>query len=163
MAPCGRFVRASGRHQRRDDAGQHGVRMLPADQIEALAGLTDEVERMTAVGEDPVGRGGVEQPREHSRRRTGRDRRQQRALRALAMAHGNPVSQPALERRRIRPARQRRAAAVRRFAVAVRCDSPAAVEQREVRFLGGEHRQQVAERGEDRRACSPVVAIADAE
>ena len=100
----------------------------------------------SAAGGAPVGDGG-----------------EQGAFGGLAMAHGAPVPQPALEGREIGPARERGALPSRRLAVAVRRDPPGAVEEREIGLLFRQHGEQIAERGEDGRADSPAVAVLDGE
>ena len=135
MAPRRRFVCSSRRHHLADHARQHGSGVLPADQVEALASLVDEVERVSAVGEDAVRRRREQQARERGRRGAVRDGGEQRALGGFAMAHGAPVPQPALEGREVGPARERGALPARRLAIAVRGDAPGAVEQREIGLL----------------------------
>ena len=137
--------------------------MLPTDQVEALASLVDEVERVAAVGEGAVRRRREQQARKRGRRGASRDGGEQGAFGGLAMAHGAPVPEPALERREIGPARKRGALPSRRLAIAVRRDPPGAVEEREISLLFRQHGEQVAERGEDGRADSPAVAVLDGE
>ena len=91
LAPGGRFLGATGRHHLTDDGRQHSRRVLPADQVEALERLVDEVERMSGIGERPLGLGREQGIGEHGRRETGRNRREQSALGRLAMAHVCPT------------------------------------------------------------------------
>ena len=93
--------------------------MLPADQVEALECLVDEIERVAAIGEGALRLGRDENIGEHSRRGAGGNRGQQRALGRFAMPHLGPAPQPCLERGRIRPAAERRAVAPRRLSVAI--------------------------------------------
>ena len=92
-----------------------------------------------------------------------RDGGEQGAFGGLAMAYGGPVPKPALEGRKIEPARKGSALPSRRLAVAVRRDSAGAVEERKIGFLFRQYGEKVAERGEDRRADSPPVAVLDGE
>ena len=64
LAPGGRFLGAARRHHLADHGRQHRRRVLPADQVEALERLVDEVERVPAIGEGAIGLG-----REQERRR----------------------------------------------------------------------------------------------
>ena len=137
--------------------------MLPADQVEALERLVDEVERVAAVGKGALGRGREQDIGERGRREHRRDRGQQGALGRIAMAHGGPAPQPALERGRIGPASKRRAFPSRRLAVAVRRDAARAVEQREIGLLFRQHGEEIAERREDGQADAPAVAVLRAE
>ena len=63
MAPRGRLLGAPRRHHLPHHARQHGIGMLPTDQVEALASLVDEVERVASVGEGAVRRRGEQQAR----------------------------------------------------------------------------------------------------
>ena len=76
--------------------------MRPADEVEALEGLVDEVERMSAVGEDAIGFGGEQQVGQSRRRRASGDRGQNGALGCVAVADGGPAPQPTLQRGMIR-------------------------------------------------------------
>jgi hypothetical protein len=95
--------------------------VLPADQVEALECLVDEVEQVPAIGERPLGR--------------NREQREQSALGRLAMAHVCPAPQPAFERRRIWSASKRGTFPPRRLAIAVRRHAARAVEQGEISLL----------------------------
>ena len=57
LAPLGRFLGAARRHHLADDGWQHRRRILPADQVEALERFVDEIERVSVVGEGPLGLG----------------------------------------------------------------------------------------------------------
>ena len=109
--------------------------MLPADLVEALASLVDEVERMSAVREGAIRRRREQQVRERGRRGAICDGGKQRALGGFAMAHGGPVPQPTLQGREIGPARKWGALPSRRLAIAIRCDPPGAVEEREISLM----------------------------
>jgi hypothetical protein len=54
LAPGSRFLGALCRHHLADDRRQQSRRMLPADQVEALERLVDEVERVSGVGEAAI-------------------------------------------------------------------------------------------------------------
>jgi hypothetical protein len=58
LAPFGRFLDTPGRRHLADDGWQHRGSMPPADNVQALERLVDEVERVPAVGEGPLGHGG---------------------------------------------------------------------------------------------------------
>jgi hypothetical protein len=128
LTPRGRFLGATGRHHLADDSRQHGRRELPADQVEALERLVDEVERVPGIGEHALGLSREQSIGQHGRRDTGCDGREQGALDRLAMAHMRPTPQPTLERGRVRSASQRRTLAPRSLAVAVRRHAARAVE-----------------------------------
>ena len=87
LTPRGRFFGAPGRHHLADDGWQHSRRVFPADQVKALERLVDEVERVSGVGEHPLGLGREQDISEHRRRKTGCNRRKQGALGRLAMAN----------------------------------------------------------------------------
>jgi hypothetical protein len=128
LAPGCRFFGATGRHHLADDSRHQSRRVLPADQVEALECLVDEVERVSGVGERTLGLGREQGIGEHRWRDTGRNCREQGTLGRFAMAHLGPTLQPALERARLRPAAQRRTFPPRRSAVAVRRHAAGAVE-----------------------------------
>ena len=140
LAPFGRFLGAARRHHLADDGRQQRGRMLPADQVEALERLVDEVERVSAVGEGPFGLGREQGVGERGGRKTGSDPREQGALGRLAMANLRPAPQPALERGRFRPASERRAFPPRRLPVAVRRHAARPVEQGEIGLVLGQIR-----------------------
>jgi hypothetical protein len=87
LAPLGRFLCPAGRHHLTDDSRQQRGSILPANQVEALERLVDEVEGVSAVGKGPLGLGGEQGVGECSGRKTGGDPRQQGALGRLAMAN----------------------------------------------------------------------------
>ena len=163
LAPGGRFLGAAGLRHLADDARQHVGRMLPADHVETLERLVDEVERVPAIRVGAVRLGREQQVRELGRRCAARNRGQHGALGRLAMAHRHPAPQPALQRGEVGPARERRALPARRRTVAVLGHAPRAVKQRELRFLARQHRQQLAERGQDGEPDAPAIAVAAAE
>ena len=114
--------------------------MLPADQVQTLERLVDEVERVPKVREGPFGLGREQGVGERSGRKTGGDPREQGALGCLAVANFCPTPQPALERGRFRPAFERRAFAPRRLPVAIRRHAARPVEQGEIGFVLGQPR-----------------------
>jgi hypothetical protein len=83
------------RYHLTDDSRQQSRRVLPADQIEALECLVDEVERVPGVGERALGFGGEQGISEFSRGEAGRNRREKGTLGGLAMAYLCPTPQPA--------------------------------------------------------------------
>src|SRR5918997_4598995 len=129
--------------------------MLPADQVEAFASLIDEVERMSAVGESAVSRDREQKVGERSRRGAAGYGGEQSAFASLAMSYGAPVPEPTVERREIGPTRERRPLSTWRLAVAVGGDATRTIEQRQIDLFLRQHRQQVAERGQDGRADPP--------
>jgi hypothetical protein len=96
LTPCRRFFGAAGGDHLADHSRQHSRRVLPTDEIEALERLVDKVQRVSAVGECSLVLSREKRIREHSRGETARNRREQRALGCLAMAHPCPAAQPAL-------------------------------------------------------------------
>ena len=133
--------------------------MLPADQVEALERLVDEVERVSVVGEGPLGLGGEQGVGERSGRKTGGDACEQGTLGRLAVTNLCPAPQPALERGRLRAAFEGRAFPPRRLPVAVRRHAARAVEQGEIGFLLWQPGQEIGERREDRETHAPSVAV----
>ena len=80
--------------------------MLPADQVEALQRLVDEVQRVAAVGEHAVGRRREQHVGQRRGRRAGRDRGQQGALGPVPVPDRDPAAEPALQRVRVRRPRR---------------------------------------------------------
>jgi hypothetical protein len=56
LPPLGRFLGAPSGHHLAHDSRQQSGSVLPADPVEALERLVDEVERVACVGERPLGR-----------------------------------------------------------------------------------------------------------
>jgi hypothetical protein len=109
LAPFGRFLGAArGRHLTYDGRQQRRS-MLPADHVQALERLVDEVERVSVVSEGPLGLGGEQGVGEGSGRKTGGDACEQGTLGRLAVTNLYPAPQPALERGRLRTAFEGRA------------------------------------------------------
>ena len=163
LAPCRPFLGTAGFRHLADYARQHVGRMLPADEVETLEGLVDEVERVSAIGIGAVGLGRKEQIGECRRRGAAGDGGQHGAFGRLPMPHGHPAPQPALEGREVGPARQRCALAARCCTVAIRSDAPRAVKQSKVRLLFRQEGQKLTERGQDGEAGIPAIAVAGAE
>ena len=158
--PPGRaLLGAARRHHRPDQRRQHRSGVLPPDQIEAFEGLVDEVQHVAAVGVDPLGAGHEQQLGQHRRRGTTGDRGEQRALGTVAMAHGRPAPQPALQGRRVGGAGERGAVAAWCLAGAVASDAPRAVEQGEAGRLLRQLGHQISQSREDGQADTPPVAI----
>jgi hypothetical protein len=137
--------------------------VLPADQIETLERLVDEVERVSSIGVCPFGAGREQGIGEHGGRDAGRNRREQRTLGCLAMAHRCPTPQPALERSRIQATTQRCTFPSRRLAIAVHCHAARPMEQGQINFLLREHRQEIGECSEDCQTYAPAVTVLRAE
>jgi hypothetical protein len=163
LAPGSRFLGAARRHHLAHDRRQHGRCVLPADQVEALERLVDEVERMSAIGERPLGFGREQGIRKHSRRETRRNRGEEGPLGRVAMAHFSPTPQPAFERGWIRPASEWRTFPSRRLALTIRRDAARSVEERKIRLLLRQHGQKIGKRREDRKTHAPAVAVLRAE
>jgi hypothetical protein len=70
LAAGGRFLGATRRHHLADDSRHQSRRVLPADQVEALERLVDEVERVSGIGEHPLGLGREQGIGKHRRRNT---------------------------------------------------------------------------------------------
>src|ERR671913_181771 len=109
--------------------------MLPTDQVEALASLVDEVERVAAVGKDAIRCRREQHAGKRARQGASRDTGEQGALGGFTMAYRAPVPEPALQRREIELARKRGALPSRRLAIAVRRNPPGAVEERKIGLL----------------------------
>src|SRR5262245_46121192 len=109
--------------------------MLPTDQVEALASLVDEVERVAAVGEGAVRSRGKAEAGKRGRRGASRNGGEQGSFGGFTVAHSAPLPEPALEGREIGPARKGGALPSRRLALAVRGDPPGGMEQREISLL----------------------------
>ena len=162
--PPGRaLLGAARRHHRPDQRGQHRSGVLPPDQIEAFEGLVDEVQHVAAVGVDPLGAGHEQQLGQHRRRGTTGDRGEQGALGTVAMAHGRPAPQPALQGRRVDGALERGAVAAWCLAGAIGGNPPRAVEQGEAGLLLRQFGHQIAQSREDGQADTPTVPILRAE
>ena len=114
--------------------------MLPADEVEALECFVDEVERVPAIGECPLGISGKQGVGERSGGNTVCDPREKGALGRLAMANLCPALEPALERGLFRPAIEGRAFPPRRLPVAVRRHTARSVEKGEIGFVLGQSR-----------------------
>src|SRR5271165_4085675 len=159
LAPFGRFLGAPGRRHLADDGWQHRGSIPPADNVQALERLVDEVERVSAVGEGPLGHGGEQGVGERSARKTGGDPGEQGALGRLAVANLCPTPEPAFERGLFRPAFEGRALPPRWLPVAVRRHTARPVEQGEIGFVLGQSGQQIGECGEDRETDAPAVPV----
>jgi hypothetical protein len=53
FAPLRGFLGPASRYHLPDDGRQNGRRVLPADRVQVLEGLVDELQGMTAFGENP--------------------------------------------------------------------------------------------------------------
>ena len=138
--------------------------MIPADDIEALEGLVDGVERMTAIGVIAVGDGTEQQTGERAWAGARGDGRQQGAFGAVPVAHQGPVAQPALQRlegRRLLA--QFLARPVGRLPVTVRRHPADALVEGEIGLVLGQGGNEVAERRQHRQSAAPAVAVAGAE
>ena len=163
LAPCCSFLCTAGCRHLANHARQHVGGMLPADQIETLERLVDEIKRMSAIGVDAIGLGRKKQIGECGRRGAAFNSSQYGTLGRIAMPHGDPAPQPALEGGEVGPACQRRAIAAWGRTVAIRSDATRPVKQSEVRVFFREERQQPTERGQDGQPGIPAIAVAGAE
>ena len=105
--------------------------MLPADQVEALEGLVDEVEGVSRVGEGAISVSFEQETGEVGRRGSACDSREHGALGRFAMAYCRPTPQPALDNSKIGLAREWRTLLARRLSLAVGCYAAGAVDQGE--------------------------------
>jgi hypothetical protein len=137
--------------------------MLPPNQVETFERFVDEVERVPAVGERPLGLGREQGVGESGRRKTGVDPREQGALGRLAMAHLCPAPQPALQNSWFRLAPEGGAFPPWGLTVTVGRHATRPVEQCEIGFLLRQRGQEIAERRKDRETNAPAVAVLSSE
>jgi hypothetical protein len=76
-------------------ARQHIGRILPADYVQTLERLIDEIERVPAIGLGAVRLGRQEEICECSRRGAAGNGRQHSSLGRIPMPHDHPAPQPA--------------------------------------------------------------------
>ena len=100
VPPRVRLLHPLGDGELRRQRREHRLGALPAGDVERLERLVDEVERVAAVEVAVVGRGGEEHVGELVRRRAAADGGDERALRALGVAHLDEAAEPAREPRR---------------------------------------------------------------
>jgi len=115
--------------------------MLPADDIQALERLIDEIERVSATGIDAVRLGRKQEIREGSRRSASGNRGHNSPFRRIPMPHRHPAAKPPFESREIGPGRKRCAFSACRFAVAIRGYTACTMKQRQVPVLFRQERQ----------------------
>ena len=137
--------------------------MLPADEVQTLEGLVDEIERVSAIGVGAVRLGRKEEIRECSRRGAARNGGQHGTFGRIPVPHGHPAPQPAFEGGRVGPTCQRRALPARGCTVAIRSDAPHPVKQSKVRLLLRQEGQKLAERGQDGEPGIPAIAVPGTE
>jgi hypothetical protein len=75
LSPFNRFLGAPGGRHLADDGRQQRGSMPPANQLEAFERIVDEVERVSTVGEGPLGLGDEQGICERSGQKTLGDRR----------------------------------------------------------------------------------------
>src|SRR5262245_5081440 len=117
---------------------------------------------MAGIGEVAVGYCGQGSGCEPLRARARGNRRPQRALRAGAMAHPHPVTEPARQRRERYIASQWLTIRARRLSRAVVGDRDEAVEQRQEAVVLVEYRQKVGDGHEGSKPDTPTVAMGGA-
>ena len=163
MAPGGRLLRASGAREMLDHRGQYSGCVRPADQIQELEGLVDEVQCVAAVGKHAVGGGGEQHLGEGGGSQPSRDARENGSLDRIAVTHCSPMAQPP----RQRLGRRRR---LQRLAWAP-CGPPRtilghfrdALVEREIARFFRQLGQEIAERSEHREPRSPIRTSARSE
>ena len=72
-------------------ARQHVGRIFPADDLETLESLIDEIKRVPAIGVRAVSLGGKEEICDCSRRRAAGNGRQHNSFGRIPMPHGHPA------------------------------------------------------------------------
>ena len=163
LAPRCPFLSTPSCRHLADHARQHIGRMLPADDVETLESLVDEIERVPAIGVGAVRLGRKEEICECSRRGAAHNGRQHGSFGRIPVPHGHPAPQPALEGGEVGPTCQRRALPAWGCTVAIRSHAPRPVKQSKVRLLLRQERQELAERGQDGEPGIPAIAVAGAE
>jgi hypothetical protein len=137
--------------------------VLPTNEVKTLESFVDEIEGMSAIGKDTVGLGREQQIRQGCRSRAHGDGGQHCTLGCLAMPHGAPTPQPALERARIGSAGKSCALPARCRTVTIGRDPTYTVEQRQVGVLLRQDGQKVPEGSQDGHARAPARKIFGAE
>jgi peptidoglycan/xylan/chitin deacetylase (PgdA/CDA1 family) len=61
LTPSGRFLGAACGHHLAHHGWKHVASLLPADEIEALEGLVDEIERVSGVSKGAIRLGGEQE------------------------------------------------------------------------------------------------------
>ena len=135
LAPRCAFLSTPSCSHLTDHARQHIGCMLPADDIETLESLVDEIERVAAIRVSAVGLSGKKKICECSRGGAANNGRQHRSFRRIPVTHGHPASQPTLQGSKIGLACERLAPPAWRRTVAIRCHAPRTVKQSQVGFL----------------------------
>ena len=160
VAPGIAFLGTACLHQFPGDGRKHRCRMLPADQVERLERLVDEVEQVAAIGEAAFGRSDEHELGHLHGRSTGGDGGEQGALGAVAMAHENPVAKPSLQRRGCPPIAGQGLPRPRwNRSVAVARHPADSLEEGQAKVVVRQERKQVAERGQHGEAGAPAVAV----
>src|SRR5207247_1898282 len=117
--PCVALLRPARACEKAGYGRQDCRRVLPADMLEELEGLVDEVEAVAAVGVDAVGRRQQHDLGKFCGRGSSVNRGEQRALCRVGMAHGGPVPEPAPDRLRWQRLVERLACMASRLPLAV--------------------------------------------
>src|SRR5262249_41548068 len=119
LTPGSRFFGAARGDHLTDHGRQHGGSVVPADQVEAVERLIDEVERVSGIGEGAIRLTRKQEIGELGWPSSARERRQHGALGRFPVAYGRPTPQPAADGGKIGPARERRTLLARRLSIAV--------------------------------------------
>src|SRR6516162_2387406 len=135
LAPRGAFLSTPSCSHLTDHARQHIGCMLPADDIETLESLVDEIERVAAIRVSAVGLGGKEKICECSRRGAANNGRQHGSFGCIPVTHGHPAPQPTLQGGEIGLTCEWLALPAWRRTIAIRSHPPRSVEQSKLRLL----------------------------
>src|SRR5215213_3706961 len=97
MPPGVEFLRSPRHRQPGHEAGQDRRCLLPADHVEQLARLVDEVERVPTVEEEVIGRRGCQNVGKDRWWHAGGGRGQERALGTVGVPDLDEATEPSLQ------------------------------------------------------------------
>ena len=161
MPPGVELLRPPRHREPGHEAGQDRRCLLPADHVEQLARLVDEVERVPTVEEEVIGRRGRQNVGKGGRRHAGGGRGQERALGAIGVADVDEATEPPLQAIGCKGNIARREGIereARRLPCAVAGDVDQTVVKGERLVLRVQLREEVAHRGENRQTGRPAAA-----
>ncbi|MDR6861290.1 hypothetical protein [Variovorax guangxiensis] len=98
MAPGSGLLGAAGAREMLDRGGEYSIGVRPANQIQQLECLVDEVQRVAAVGKHAVGGGSEQHLGERGGGQSSRDARENGSLDRIAVTHRSPMAQPPRKR-----------------------------------------------------------------
>src|SRR5262249_61287887 len=98
MPPLTLFSPPEGGGKHRQNGGKPTARTPPAEKIDRLKRLLEEIQRVAAIGEISIGDRSQRGGREPLRGGARRDRGAQGPLRACPMTHPHPMAEPTRER-----------------------------------------------------------------